>query len=299
MKKSMVAIIGAGVVGSTTAYTLLLRGFVSKIMLVDTNVQRCKGELEDLLDARPFGGNAEMVQGTLQEAGQADIAIISAGVPQKPGQSRLELLATNKKIIASIIEGMKPLNKEMIIIMVTNPVDALTLQAQELAGLPRNQIFGSGTLLDSQRLRGKIGDKLGIAQQSIHVYALGEHGDTGFVAWSCADIGGVPLSNFSELSAKELEQMAEAARQKVYEIIRCKGSTAYGIAACVAAYCQNILFDNKRIAPVSCFVDELKVCLSMPAVLGKRGVERILRLPLSQDEQAKLVATAAAVRELH
>jgi L-lactate dehydrogenase len=298
MKKSTVAIVGTGVVGSTTAYTLLLSGFVSKIMLIDTNVQRCKGELEDLLDARPFGGNAEIVQGTLQEAGQADIVIIAAGMAQKPDQPRIELLNTNRKIIASIIAGMKPLNKDLIIIMVTNPVDVLTLQAQELSGLPRNQIFGSGTLLDSQRLRGKIGDKLGIAQQSIHAYVLGEHGDTQFVAWSCANIGGVPLAAFSELSAKELEQMAQEARQKVYEIIRCKGSTAYGIAACVTAYCQNILLDSKRIAPVSCFVEELKVCLSMPAVLGKQGVERILRLPLSKDEQAKLAVTAAAVREL-
>lgn len=300
MHKSTVAIIGVGAVGSTAAYTLLMRGFAAKIILVDVNKERCRGEIEDLQDARPFGSGAiDVVQGTLEDAAQADIIVITAGIPQKPGQSRLELLDTNKKVVLSIVQGLKTkINPNAILIMVTNPVDVLTLLAQNTGILPRNQIFGSGTLLDSQRLRGVIGEKLDIAQQSIHIYSLGEHGDSQFVAWSWATVGGVPLSNFKAISVTELDALALKTRQKVYDIIACKGCTSFGIAACVSAYCQNILYDYKRVTPVSCYMPEYEVCMSMPAVLGAHGVESILPVTFTDTEKKQLATSAATLKKL-
>lgn len=298
VKQSTVAIIGAGAVGATTAYTCIMQ-LAAKIMLVDINVQRCAGEVDDLADALSFGSASEIMQGTLQEAGQADIIIIAAGVPQKPGQSRLELLTTNKKVIASILTEMQPINKQSVIIVVTNPVDILTRLVQELSGLPRNQVFGSGTLLDTQRLRGLISKKIQVDPRSIHLYVLGEHGDSQCVAWSSADVGGSSLLQFPQLTQKELDAMAVQARQKAYDIIACKGSTSFGIAACVAAYCQNILLDQKRIVPVSCFVESLGVCLSMPAVLGRNGIEQILNIPLDATERAALEQSAHVVQSMY
>lgn len=299
MHKSTVAIIGVGAVGSTAAYTLLMRGFAAKIILVDVNKERCRGEIEDLRDARPFGSGAiDIVQGTLEDAARADIIVIAAGIAQKPGQTRVDLLETNKKVILSLLQGLQPINPNAIIIMVTNPVDVLTLLAQNTGILPRNQIFGSGTLLDSQRLRGAIGEKLGIAQQSIHIYSLGEHGDSQFVAWSWATVGGVPLSNFKAISVTELDTIALNARKKAYDIIACKGSTSFGIAACVSAYCQNILYDQKRVTPVSCYVPEYGVCMSMPAVLGAHGVESVLPLTFTDAEKKQLETSAATLKKL-
>lgn len=300
MHKSTVAIIGVGAVGSTAAYTLLMRGFAAKIILVDVNKERCRGEIEDLQDARPFGSGAiDVMQGTLEDAAQADIIVVTAGIPQKPGQSRLELLDTNKKVILSIVQGLKAkINPNAILIMVTNPVDVLTLLAQNTGILPRNQIFGSGTLLDSQRLRGVIGERLSIAQQSIHIYSLGEHGDSQFVAWSWATVGGVPLSNFKAISVTELDALALKTRQKVYDIIACKGCTSFGIAACVSAYCQNILYDQKRVTPISCYMPEYEVCMSMPAVLGARGVDSILPVSFTDAEKKQLATSAATLKKL-
>ncbi|MCL4361485.1 L-lactate dehydrogenase [Candidatus Dependentiae bacterium] len=294
MKKLNVAIVGAGTVGSTAAYTLLLRNLASKITLVDINEIKCKGEVADLSDVLSFSSASEVKLGTLKDAGQADIAIITSGIPQKPGQTRIELLETNNKIIKNVISEMKPLNPELIIIMVTNPVDIMTYVAQKISGLPKNQIFGSGTLLDTQRLRGLIGQKINVAQQSIHLYTLGEHGDTQFVAWSSGTIAGVPILEFPNLNKIELQKMAQDAKNKAYDIIQCKGSTAFGIASCISAYCQNIIFDTKRITPVSCYLEEFDICMSMPAVLGQEGIEQIL-IPKLNDEEKKLFKKSADV----
>lgn len=295
--KSSVAIIGAGNVGSTAAYALMMRNLVSSILLVDVDEKRCQGEVYDLVGALSFGGASDIHKGTLQQAGQANIVVIAAGKAQKPNQPRLELLRENQEIITSIIKGMQPLRKDLIIIMVTNPVDVLTMLVQDVAGLPRNQIFGSGTLLDSQRLRNIIGERLAIAQKSIHLYALGEHGDSQFVAWSLANIGGVPLIQFPGLTQSFLDECAIKAKNYAYEIIACKGSTSFGIAGCVSAYCQNILFDLNRVTPVSCYQEEFGICLSMPAVLGMQGIKQILKLPLNEQEYEYLNKSAKIIKE--
>lgn len=297
MKQSKIAIIGAGAVGSTTAYTLMMRNLASKIILVDVNDAKCMGEVYDLSDAIPFSNNCEILMGDLQEAGKADIAIITAGMPQKPGQSRIDLLNTNYAIINSVIHGMKPLNPKLIIIMVTNPVDILTYIAQQISGLPKNQVFGSGTLLDTQRLRHLISNKTNIAEQSIHMYVLGEHGDSQIAALSCANIAGIPILDFPQLNKEALQEMANKAKHKAYEIIESKGSTAFGISACISAYCQNIIFNTKRVTPVSCYLESFGVYLSMPAVLGKNGIEQILIPRLSTEENLQLQQSAHILKE--
>lgn len=298
MRHAKIAIIGAGSVGSTTAYALMWENIAAEILLVDIDEKRCKGEILDLSDALPFCWASKIKHGTAKDAGQADIVIIAAGTRQKPGQSRSKLITKNQSIIHSIIDEMKPINQNTIIIMVTNPVDTLTYYAQEIAGLPKNQIFGSGTFLDSQRLRNILSKKLNIAEQSIEAYVLGEHGDSQFVAWSCMSLAGIPFFDFPIFSPKDLDAMAEETRTKVYEIIACKEATYFGIAACVANICQCIIFDQKRVIPLSCFIEQYDTCLSMPVVLGENGIEQIIPIRLNEKELKKLEKSAKKLRDL-
>lgn len=297
MKQAKIAIIGAGVVGSTTAYTLILKNIASEIILVDIQDMKCKGEVDDLSDTLSFSTTARVVVGTLQQAGQADIVIITAGRAQKPGESRSDLLQTNYKVVTDIISGMKPLNPHLMVIMVTNPVDVLTYVAQQVSGLPKNQLFGSGTLLDTQRLRHIMSETTHIAASSINLYVLGEHGDSQCVAWSSATIAGDPIGKLPNLTHAKLEAMAEQAKRKAYDIIACKGSTAFGIASCVAVYCQNIVGEAHAVVPVSCYVQEFDVCLSVPVLLGKKGIERIVMPELDERERKQLEVSAATIKK--
>lgn len=298
MKHTTIAIIGAGRVGATTAHALMLQNVAAEILLVDVNEKRCQGEVYDLTDVLPFSQTSCIRTASPREAAQADIIIIAAGAAQKPHQPRSELLSTNKKVIATIFDSLKPIRKDAIIIMVTNPVDQLTLYAQEIAGLPRNQIFGSGTILDTQRLRGIIANKVAIAEESIHVYVLGEHGESQFVAWSAARIGGVPFNNFPELTAAFLKSAAEQAQQRVYEIIACKEATYFGVATCVSALCADIVYDQKRAVPLSCYSEKYGVCLSVPAILGAHGIEKLLPLQLDKAEHEALEKSVQRLKTL-
>ena len=295
---SRVAVIGVGSVGATTAFCIMMRNIASEIMLVDLCKERCLGEVIDMSDAIPLCSTARVTLGTLKEAGMADIIIITAGARRKPGQSRLDLIKINQKIVADIINQMVPLNPKAILIVVSNPVDIMTLYAQKLANLPLQQIFGSGTYLDTQRLRGYISEKLGISQQSIEAYILGEHGDSQFAVWSSAQIAGVPLKNFEGMTAEELDLLAQAAKQKGQDIITLKDATFYGIASCLADICESIIFNQKRVFPVSIYSEELGVCLSMPAVIGENGIEQILAVPLNEQEKAKLANSAKKLNDV-
>jgi L-lactate dehydrogenase len=180
--------------------------------------------------------------------------------------------------------------------MVTNPLDQLTALAQSLSGLPHNQVFGTGTFLDTLRLRSIIAEKLHIAQESIHAYVIGEHGDSQCAVWSSAEIAGTPLTKFPGLEKKDFALMAQQVQDKAYEIISCKGSTYFGIATCVAKICSIIIADQKMIIPLSTYVAEYDCCLSMPAVLGKNGIEKIVPIALNDEEQKKLAASAEQLR---
>lgn len=297
MKQSTIAVVGAGVVGSTTAYTLIMHNLASHILLVDVNDSKCRGEVLDLSDVLSFSSTATIETGSLSQAGQADIAIIAAGIAQKPGQTRAELLEENHRIIRTVIEGMKPLRKDLIIIVVTNPVDVLTSVAQQASGLPHQQVFGSGTMLDTQRLRHMIGSACAVAEESVHVHVLGEHADSQVVAWSSACIAGTPLLEMKGITADMLESWAKQTRAKAYEIIACKGSTAFGVAACVAAYCTNILFDTHRITTVSTYVERYGLYMSCPATLTAQGVGARFLPPLSPIEKDALDRSAQVIKD--
>ncbi len=292
MHATKIAIIGAGSVGTTLAYTLAQRNLPVEIIIVDINEQRCRGEILDLSDALTFCKTSSVKLGTPSDVKQADIVVIAAGARQEVGQSRLELVQTNKKIITDIMAQIAPLKNDTILIMVTNPVDILTFHALKLSGLDEKQVFGSGTILDSMRLREFIAEYLKISPRSIHAYILGEHGDSQFPAWSISSIGGTPILEYPNLNKKILNDCAQKAKNLVYEIIKCKGSTFFGVASSVASICETIIFNQKAIIPLSCLVNELNVCLSVPCVLAKDGIAQQLPLNLTQDEQQLLKKSA-------
>lgn len=281
-----IAIIGTGSVGATTAFTCILRNIAAEIMLVDINDARCKGEVLDLSDTLSFSTTSKIKQATFAQAAQADIIIITAGKPQLVGQNRTELLEINKDVIKSIVTQLGTINPQAIVIMVTNPVDTLTWYAQQLIKLPKNQIFGSGSMLDSERLRHLISCKVNIAEQSIHVYVIGEHGDMQVAALSSGTIAGLPLEQF--VSIKELKELAHQAMQKAYNIIELKKFTCYGVASCITALCENIISDTNRIIPVSCYIKEYDLCMNMPATIGATGISQIIKLPLNPEEESAL-----------
>lgn len=297
MKHSKIAVIGAGSVGSTTAYALLLKNITAEVILVDIDEARCHGEILDLSDALAFDGASKIRSGSAQDAALADIIIIAAGKAQKPGETRLDLLAANQKIITDIFTAIQPINPAAIVIMVTNPLDALTALAQSISGLPRSQVFGSGTFLDTLRLRGIIAEKLNIARKSVHAYVVGEHGDSQIVAWSCAEIAGTPIAQFPGIEHADFESIAQHVKDTAYEIIACKGSTHFGIAACVAHMCEAIVFDQKLIMPLSTYIQDYDVVFSMPCVLGENGIEKIISIPLSESERKKLEISAQELRK--
>ena len=295
MKHSKIAIIGAGLVGSTTAYALLLKNIAVEIILIDIDETRCHGEILDLSDAHAFNAASKIRSGNVRDAAYADIIIIAAGRAQKLGETRLDLLHTNKKIVTDIFSSIKPINPAAIIIMVTNPVDILTALAQSISGLPRHQVFGTGTLLDTLRLRSIIAQKITVSPESIHAYVIGEHGDSQVVAWSSAEVAGNPLLELPEMHKQNLESIAQEVKNIAYDIIACKGSTHFGIATCVAMICNIIIFDQKLVIPLSTYIERYDVALSMPVVLGENGIEKIVETLLNNKEEKKL---AISVKQL-
>jgi L-lactate dehydrogenase len=298
MNNSIIAIIGAGRVGTTTAYALMLNNLASTILLVDVDDLRCKGEVLDLEDVIPFCTTSQIKETNLSQAAQADIIIITAGAAQNPGQPRSELLTTNKKMIDSIIQGLRPINPEAIIIVVTNPVDVLTLYVQSKNILPKSQVFGSGTFLDSIRLRGFIARHLNVTPEIVNTWILGEHGDSQFAAWSLSHCDGKSLLEMPEISQSNLDNFALKTKDKVYEIVRCKGSTFYGIATCLALMVQSILMDKKMILPVSWFHPQLEVCLGWPCTIGRKGIEEMFSVHLTASEQKQLEISVQELKKM-
>lgn len=297
MKHSKIAIIGAGTVGSTIAYTLLLKTITAEIILIDIDKTRCHGEILDISDAMFFNATSVIRAGIPQDAAQADIIIITAGKPQKPGETRLDLFTKNKTIISDIFASIKSINTEAIIIMVTNPLDPLTELAQKLSNLPTHQVFGTGTFLDTLRLRGLIAQKTNVSPSSVNAYVIGEHGDSQCAVWSSADIAGTPIDQFPDIEQKDLDNIAQQVKNKAYEIIQCKGSTSFGIAACVAKMCEAIIFNQKIVIPLSTYIQTYKTYLSMPAVLGENGIEKIISIPLNNEEQKAILSTAQQLQK--
>ncbi|OAL30948.1 L-lactate dehydrogenase [Fonsecaea nubica] len=302
--RSRIAILGAGSVGSAIALCLILNPVASEILLVDPNTKQRDAQVRDLEDTTTYhgavgGGGVRIRSATHREAGQCDIVVISAGAKQRHGESRTDLLGRNLAILKSATDDMKPFREDTVILLVANPVDILTYFCQKFSGLPQGQIIGSGTFLDTARLRGILAAKLGVDAGSVDAYVLGEHGESQMVAWSCVTIGAVPLDHCLPPGASiDRKAVALETKDKAAKIIEAKGATAYGIGALSAAICKSILFDQRNVRPISHWVDQLGCCLSLPVVLGRRGIVRSLSIPLDQEEKVLLDKSADALKKL-
>lgn len=228
------------------------------------------------------------------------MVVIAAGAKQRSGESRTDLLSRNLKILRSAINDMKPFREDAVLLLVANPVDVLTYFAQQMSGLPKSQVIGSGTFLDSTRLRGILARHVSVDASSIHAFVLGEHGDSQLVAWSTISVGGVPLFDAFPSKDTHIDRSSVAAetRDKAASIIQAKGATAFGIGAVAASLCKSILYDENKVRPVSHWNEELGCCLSLPAVLGRKGLVRNLKITLADDERALLDQSAEKLRGL-
>jgi L-lactate dehydrogenase len=294
---SRIAIIGAGSVGSTCAYALLLRRVSSDILLFDTDTIRLQAQVQDLSDAA-FLSNTRVRSSTAAEAGQCNIIVITAGAKQRDGESRRDLVDRNYTILQSVLRKMSPIRKDAVLLLVSNPVDVLTYLAQKLSGLPHAQVIGSGTFLDSVRLRSALAEQVQVTDTAIHAYVLGEHGDSQMVAWSTATVAGSPIQTFLPPSSPSLSDLADTAKTKAYSIIAAKGATSYGIASIVSSICESILFNQRHVRPVSHWVESFGTYVSLPAVLGHGGIQKTIHVPLNENEREMLTKSIDEIKEI-
>lgn len=301
------AIVGCGFVGSASAFALMQSGLFSELVLIDFDQNKAEGEALDISHGLPFAKQMNIYAGTYQDISDAAIVIIAAGAGQKPGETRLDLVKKNVAIFKSIIPEIVKYNKEGILLVVANPVDILTYTAAKLSGFPENRVFGSGTVLDSARLKYLLGEHLGIDSRSVHAFIIGEHGDSELAAWSSANVSGIPLHRFCEMRGyyeheDSMKRIAEDVKNSAYEIIEKKRATYYGIAMSVKRICEAVVRDEKSILPVSSMQKGKYgiegVALSMPAIVGANGVEGLVPIELSDSEREALVSSAKKLREV-
>ncbi|MGB0498047.1 MAG: L-lactate dehydrogenase [Rubricella sp.] len=302
-----IGVIGAGMVGSASAYAMALMGIGSRIVLVDLDAKRALAEAQDIAHAVPFASPVVLEAGDIEALEGAAIVVLAAGVGQKPGESRLDLLERNAAVFEAILTPLSRVAPDAILIVATNPVDVMTFAAQRLSGLAPGRVIGSGTILDTARFRSLLGQHLGIAPQSVHSYVLGEHGDSEVAIWSSATAGNVPVSDFARqvgrpLDAAKRHEMAEAVRTAAYSIIEGKGATWYGIGAGVARIVQAILDDERVVLSVSVVTPEVEgmrdVPLSLPRIVGREGVLHDLVPELNEAEHAGLTKSAELIAGL-
>ena len=301
-----VAVVGAGRVGSTFAYALLLSGLASEIVLVDANWAKAEGEAMDLNHALPFSYATRIWAGDYADCAQATVTVIAGGVSQRPGERRLELAKKNTDIFGQIVPAISNPDTEGVLLVATNPVDVLTYVACKLSGLPASRVIGSGTILDTARFRYGLSRHCGVDPHSVHAYIIGEHGDSEVPAWSLANIAGLRLIDFCAVHGLPhdrvaLEGIFNEARDAAYRIIERKGATHFAVAAGLLRIVEAILRDQNTVLSVSSLIDGRygisDVCLSLPTVMTRRGVERVLHLDLSPEELAGLRGSAGILRK--
>ncbi len=304
-----ITVIGAGSVGSTIAYTLSQEKVASEIVMIDINKKKADGEVMDIIQGTCFRDPISVISGDYPDAKDSDIVIITSGIARKPGQTRLELTQTNVDIIKSIAPEITKVAPKALYIIVSNPVDIITYAFTKISGLPENQILGSGTILDTARLRFGLSEHFNIAQNNIHAYVFGEHGDTAFVPWSCAQISGATIEEYTEIMKQsgtpvaELDKdaMIEYVHKSGGEIISNKGATFYAVSASVCKLCSLLLSSNNTIATVSTLMHGEygleDVCLSTLNMIGPNGVSGKLPIKLTDDELSKLQASAEKLKD--
>lgn len=295
------AIIGCGFVGSASAFALMQSGLFSELVLIDANHDKAEGEAMDIAHGLPFAGQMKIYAGDYDDIVDAAVIIVTAGAAQKPGETRLDLVNKNVNIFKSIIPEIAKRNYKGILLIVANPVDILTYTAVKLSGLPENRVIGSGTVLDTARLKYALGEHLEVDSRSVHSFIIGEHGDSEIVAWSSTNVSGIPVNDFCELRGhfnheEAMHRIADDVKNSAYDIIEKKGATYYGIAMSVKRICECIMRDEKSILPISSMMHGehgiSDICLSMPTVVGREGVETRVPIQLNEQEESALSASA-------
>ena len=305
MNPRKAGIIGCGFVGASCAFSLMQRGLFSEMVLIDANRAKAEGEAMDLSDGLPYTASMDIYAGTYDDIADCALLIIAAGANQKPGETRLDLIDKNVAIFQQIIPEIVRRNFEGILLVVSNPVDVLTYAAYLISGYPARRVIGSGTVLDTARLKQLLAEHLSVDGRSIHAFIIGEHGDSELAVWSGANVSGIDLDHFCEIQGyfdhdTSMERIYESVRDSAYKIIQRKGATYYGIAMAVARIAESIVKDEHSILPISVVLDGeygLKgLCLSIPSIVGSKGVEKLLEIPLSRQEREALEDSAAQLK---
>lgn len=302
-----VVIVGCGFVGSSSAFALMQSGLFSEMVLIDLDQDRAEGEAMDISHGVPFAGPMQIYAGNYDDIKDAAVIVITAGANQKPEETRLDLVQKNSKIMESVVSEIAARDYKGILLIVSNPVDILTHVALKVSGFPESRVFGSGTVLDTARLRHHLGQHLGVDSRSVHAFVIGEHGDSEIAAWSSANVSGVPLSTLCEMRGHynhvgNTESIADQVKNSAYEIIAKKDATYYGIAMAVKRICQAVVRDEKSILPISRRMHGEyaleDVVLSMPAIVGAGGVETPIPISLDEKEVTKLHESADTLQEI-
>lgn len=302
-----IAMVGCGFVGSTSVYAIMQSGIASEIVLIDADQNRAEGEAMDISHAIPFSTTQHIYAGDYRDIKDAALVIVTAGAAQKPGESRLDLVNKNVGIFKSIIPQIKDSGFGGILMIVSNPVDILTYVAWKLSGFSKERVIGSGTVLDSARLKYMLGEHLDVDARNVHAYVIGEHGDSEIVAWSSADVSGVNVNQFCEIRGhfqheSSMKKIADDVKNSAYEIIEKKHATYYGVASAVRRIAEVILKDEKSILPVSSLMEGeygiSDIYLSMPAVVTSSGVETKVHIDLSYEELTNLQNSANTLKEI-
>lgn len=305
--KSKVVIIGCGFVGSTTAFSLVTQGVCDEVVMVDINTERAYGEMLDLRDSIEYlNRNVKVHTGTYADCGDADIIVITAGAPPKPGQTRLDTLEMTAKICRSIVDPIMASGFDGIFICVSNPVDIIAHFVKELSGLPKNQVIGSGTAIDSARLKNMIADLVKVDPRSVYAYCMGEHGDSQMVPWSTVTVAGKPFydviaDNKELVGDVNLDEIVDKTAKEGFEILNRKGTTYYGIGTACAGIIQAILNDENRIVPVSTLLEgeygEKDVYAGVPTILNRTGAADVLEIHMTPGELARFKESTKVIRE--
>ncbi|MGD7733396.1 L-lactate dehydrogenase [Propionibacteriaceae bacterium G57] len=305
-KLTKLSVIGAGAVGTAVAYASIIRGSAQQVALYDINEAKVVAEVKDLQHGTQFTPVTEVMGGSDPGVvAGSDVVVVTAGAKQNPGQTRLDLAAKNVKILGQMLPQLLEHAPDAVYVLVTNPVDVLTYEATRIAGLPAGRVFGSGTLLDTSRLRLMLAQKAQVAQGNVHAVMMGEHGDTEFPVWSSATIGSVPLREWERdgkpvFTDAVLDELAHSVTNAAYEVIEGKGATNYAIGLAGARIVEAIINDEQVILPVSTVLDDYRsitdVALSVPSLIGRQGVTKVYEIPMSVAERKQLRASADTLR---
>lgn len=301
------AVIGCGFVGASAAFSLAESGLFSEMVLIDAKKEKAEGEAMDISHSVPFSKPVKIYAGDYCDLAGSSLIIVTAGGAQKPNQTRLDLVKSNVEIFKSIIPNITKYNNNAILLIVSNPVDIMTYVAYKLSGFPTNRVIGSGTVLDTARLKYLLGEHFGIDSRSVHAFIIGEHGDSELAVWSSANVSGIDLKDFCKMcnkcdNSEKLNSFYEDVKNSAYEVIKKKGATYYAIALAVRRISESIIRNEHSVLPVSCYIDKHygieDIFIGLPAIVGVNGVEKVLDIPLDEDERNALITSAEKLKEV-